>query len=273
MVWRKLWRGEWVALASFSAAALKCQARDAWIRLDAAPQVRPAASGGQQHPVPAPAARCPSLGPGCWGCARRHLGGTGRHGFIRRPCGPVAVRRARSTGPSGWTEVGMTRGFRPSGAGTAQAPRRRIVRALTRTPVASFAAPTLEPPATVMGDRGPCWSAEQVRSLHRCLCSPTRASRYGSPLPPRDSAGAGRGGHLCGARGYKAIARAVCDLTPAMLRHFRCRRVNGSLRATVASTVCATRSWSAPEALDAAAGLVLGPRSRYERRWPSTARP
>ena len=26
-----LWRGEWVALASFSAAALKCQARDAWI--------------------------------------------------------------------------------------------------------------------------------------------------------------------------------------------------------------------------------------------------
>ena len=25
------WRGEWVALASFSAAALKCQARDAWI--------------------------------------------------------------------------------------------------------------------------------------------------------------------------------------------------------------------------------------------------
>ena len=25
------WRGQWVALASFSAAALKCRARDAWI--------------------------------------------------------------------------------------------------------------------------------------------------------------------------------------------------------------------------------------------------
>ena len=55
-----LWRGEWVALASFSA---KCQARDAGLA-GRCPQVRPAASGGQQHPVPAPAPGAQSRVPG-----------------------------------------------------------------------------------------------------------------------------------------------------------------------------------------------------------------
>ena len=57
--------------------------------------------------------------------------------------------------------------------------------------------------------------------------SPTRAAATGA-APPRDSAGAGRGGHAVRRRGYKAIHEWVCDLSPAMLRHFRCRRVNGA---------------------------------------------
>ena len=92
-----VWRGEWVALASFSAAALKCQARDAWIWLDAAPQVRPAASGGQQHPVPAPAPGSQSRVPGAGavhtpcgaGLAGTVSSSAGAAGDLR---GPVAVR-------------------------------------------------------------------------------------------------------------------------------------------------------------------------------------
>ena len=58
-------------------------------------------------------------------------------------------------------------------------------------------------------------------------------SRYGRSYRNDDPAGAGRGGHAVRRpRDYKTIHEWVCDLSPAMLRRFRCSRVNGSLRAT-----------------------------------------
>ncbi len=62
------WRGQWVALASFSAAALKCQARDAWIgwtlrhKYDRLHLVVNNTRFLLLRPVP-------NLGLGCWGCA------------------------------------------------------------------------------------------------------------------------------------------------------------------------------------------------------------
>ena len=157
---------------------------------------------------------------------------------------------------AGWTEVGMTRGFAPR---PGRVPRRLHAEEGLRTcpdrgtPVACFALPPWSP-ATVHGRPRTMLSAEQMRSLpdvcshHHRPAQPLRA-----PLPPRDSAGAGRERPtLCGARGYKAIHEWVCDLSPAMLRHFRCRRVNGAYERP--SIYCLRNAIVkvAPEELDAA---------------------
>ena len=91
-------------------------------------------------------------------------------------------------------------------------------------------------------------SAEQMRSLPDVFRTIDPRSRR-APLPPRDS---GPRRTLCGARGYKAIHEWVCDLSPAMLRHFRCRRVNGAYERP--SIYCLRNAIVkvAPEELDAA---------------------
>ena len=88
--------------------------------------------------------------------------------------------------------------------------------------------PTLEPryrhgrPRTML-------SAEQMRSLPDVLRTITDPrSRYGRRYRLETVLVLAAAATLCGARGYKAIHEWVCDLSPAMLRHFRCRRVNGA---------------------------------------------
>ena len=80
--------------------------------------------------------------------------------------------------------------------------------------------------------------------------SPTRAAATGAATASRLCWGWPR--RPCGARGYKAIHEWVCDLSPAMLRHFRCRRVNGAYERP--SIYCLRNAIVkvAPEELDAA---------------------
>ena len=107
-------------------------------------------------------------------------------------------------------------------------------------------------------------SAEQMMSLpdvFRTITDPR--SRYGRRYRLETLLGLAAAATLCGARGYKAIHEWVCDLSPAMLRHFRCRRVNGAYERP--SIYCLRNAIVkvAPDELDAALpGLVLGPRSR-----------
>ena len=119
-----LWRGEWVALASFS---LKCQARDAWIGWTLRHT-----TGCIWWPTTPGSCSCavPNLGSRVLGLCARHL----VRDWPARFHHPLVlletfVDPSRFVGTvyraAGWTEVGMTRGFAASGAGTAQAPRRR----------------------------------------------------------------------------------------------------------------------------------------------------
>ena len=96
-------------------------------------------------------------------------------------------------------------------------------------------------------------SAEQMRSLpdvFRTITDPR--SRYGRRYRLETLLGLAAAATLCGARGYKAIHEWVCDLSPAMLRHFRCRRVNGAYERP--SIYCLRNAIVkvAPEELDAA---------------------
>ena len=107
-------------------------------------------------------------------------------------------------------------------------------------------------------------SADQMRSLpdvFRTITDPR--SRYGRRYRLETLLALAAAATLCGARGYKAIHEWVCDLSPAMLRHFRCRRVNGAYERP--SIYCLRNAIVkvAPDELDSrVAGLVLSPRSR-----------
>ena len=128
-----------------------------------------------------------------------------------------------------WTEVCLTRGFRRVRGGyrSGSTPKRVFVRPLTR-----YARRVLRSPALELryrhGRLRAMLSAEQMQSLpdvFRALTDPR--SRYGHRYRLETLLGLAAAATLCGARGYKAIHEWVCDLSPAMLRHFRCRRVNG----------------------------------------------
>ena len=206
------WRGEWVALASFSAAALKCQARDAWIGWDAAPQVRPAASGGQQHPVPV-LRPVPNLGSRVLGLCARHLVRDWPARFhhplvlLETFVGPVAVRG------HGLPGRGLDRGRHDARLSPCpgRVPRRlhaeeglcpspdppRPSRALHSHPGA---------PLPPWEDRGTMLSAEQMRSLPDVLRTITDPrSRYGRRYRLETLLALAAAATLCGARGYKAI--------------------------------------------------------------------
>ena len=264
-----LWRGEWVALASFSAAALKCQARDAWIgwtlrhKYDRLHLVANNTRFLLLRPVP-------NLGSRVLGLCARHL----VRDWPARFHHPLVlletfVDPSRFVGTvyraAGWTEVGMTRGFRRVRGGyrAGSTPKKVFVRALTRHARRVLCTPTLEPryrhgrPRTML-------SAEQMRSLpdvFRTITDPR--SRYGRRYRLETLLGLAAAATLCGARGYKAIHEWVCDLSPAMLRHFRCRRCQRRLRATEhLLSAQRDREGGARGARCRAAGLVLGPRSR-----------
>ena len=146
-----LWRGEWVALASFSAAALKCQARDAWIgwtlrhKYDRLHLVANNTRFLLVRPVP-------NLGSRVLGLCARHL----VRDWPARFHHPLVlletfVDPSRFVGTvyrgAGWTEVGMTRGFRRARGGyrAGSTPKKVFVRALTRHARRVLRSPTLEP--------------------------------------------------------------------------------------------------------------------------------
>ena len=134
------WRGEWVALASFSAAALKCQARDAWIgwtlrhKYDRLHLVANNTRFLILRPVP-------NLGSRVLGLCARHL----VRDWPARFHHPLVlletfVDPSRFVGTvyraAGWTEVGMTRGFRRVRGGyrAGSTPKKVLVRPLKVAP-------------------------------------------------------------------------------------------------------------------------------------------
>ena len=243
-----LWRGEWVALASFSAAALKCQARDAWIgwtlrhKYDRLHLVANNTRFLLLRPVP-------NLGSRVLGLCARHL----VRDWPARFHHPLVlletfVDPSRFVGTvyraAGWTEVGMTRGFRRVRGGyrAGSTPKKVFVRALTRHARRVLCTPTLEPryrhgrPRTML-------SAEQMRSLpdvFRTITDPR--SRYGRRYPPRDSAGAGRGGHAVRRPGATRRSTSGCATSRRRCCATSAAAVSTAPTSDRASTVCATRS-------------------------------
>ncbi len=226
------WKGQWVALLSFSAAAWKCAARDRWIGWDFRHQydrLHLIANNSRflilpEHHYPNLASRVLSL------CERRL-----RRDWPQRFGYPLLLletfvdpRRFRGTlyRASNWLHVGETRGFRRTRQGysdSPQAPKWVFVRPLHPQARALLSCPILAPPY-LNGVPKIMLSAEQMCSLPGLFADipdPRRAQGRRHPLPAVLAIAAAA--TLCGMRGYKAIAEWAQDLGQKARARFRCR--------------------------------------------------
>ena len=233
------WRGEWVALAGFSAPALKCGARDRWIGWDFRTQY------GRQHLLAnnsrfliLPGRRVPNLGSRVLALCGRRLAADwparfGHPLLLLETFVDPARFRGTVYRAANWTCVGRTRGFRRVRGGysaVAAAPKLVFVRPLVPDARARLTRAALDP-ADRHGGPKAMISADTMRSLPDCFADiddPRRRQGRRHPLPTVLAIAAGA--TLCGARGYRAMAEWAEDLSPRARERFRCRHREPPLR-------------------------------------------
>ena len=230
------WRDHWLALIGFSAALLKCSARDRWIGWDFRTQYDrlPLIANNSRFLV-LPDGRIPNLGSRVLALVERRIGIDWRERFGH----PVwlletFVDPSRFHGgvyrAANWLELGLTRGHRRTRAGYSpqtEPPKRVFVRPLCRGVQHRLTHPNR---ATLPLNHGPklMLNAEQMRSLsHHFLhiCDPRRAHGRRHRLPVVLALAAGA--TLCGMRGYKAFHQWAESLGQAARARFGCRKEGG----------------------------------------------
>ena len=229
-------RGEWVALAGFSAAALKCAARDRWIGWDFRTQYdRQHLLANNSRFLVLPGGRVPNLASRVLAlCARRAAADWperfGHPLLLLETFVDPARFRGTAYRAANWTCVGRTRGFRRvrGGYGAAHgAPKLVFVRPLVPDARARMTRPALHPIDRHGGPKG-MLPADIMRSLPGYFLDiddPRR--RQGRRHPLHVVLAIAAGATLCGARGYKAMAEWAADLSPRARERFRCRRRGG----------------------------------------------
>ena len=254
-------RGQWLALAVFSAPALKCGARDRWIGWDYGVQF------DRLHLI-TNNTRFLIL-PG----APRNLGSRVLSLCTRRLVRDWPVRfghalllvetfvdptRFHGTvyRAANWIEVGRTRGFRRQRRGYSYGqhalPKRVFVHPLSRTARDQLRADALDPRLR-HGVPKMMLSAAQMRSLpafFHPIDDPRRQQGRRHALPT--VLALATAATLCGMRGYKAISEWVQDLGPKALERFRVRRRQGRCQAPSLSAIRSLLIRVDPAQLDAA---------------------
>ena len=236
--------GAWLALAVFSAAALKCRARDRCVGWDFRIQygrLHLVAKNTRLFVLPGPRRR--NLGSRVPGLCARRIVRDWPARFSHRLLLETFVDPARFRGTvyrgANWHMVGHTRGFRRrrSGYSEASTSKRVFVYPLVRNVHRPLSGPTLGP-TLAKGAARTMFSAAQMRSLSECFTDiddpRTRKGRRHSLSSILALATAAT---LCGARGYKAIGEWVDALGHKALERFAVRRRNGVRTLPCRSTI------------------------------------
>jgi len=227
------WRDQWVALLSFSAAALKCTARDRWIGWDFRHQFdRLKLLTNNSRFLILPDWHFPNLASRILSLCQKRLAADWQSAF-----GHLVVlletfvdpRQFRGTlyKAANWVYVGDTKGFRRTRKGyspMAGSPKMVFVKPLRADAQALLSRPILEP-AYRTGDPKIMLSAQQMQSLPEFFADipdPRRAQGRRHRLATVLAIAAGA--ILCGMRGYQAISDWADSLGQKARQRFGCRR-------------------------------------------------
>ena len=227
-----LYEGQWIALISFSAAALRCTARDRWIGWRYRHQSgRLKLLANNSRFLILPAWHEQNLGSRILSLCLKRLSDDWR-GKYGHPIVLVEtfVDPARYHGgvyrASNWLAVGYTRGFRRMTGGYSpqtDAIKHVFVKSLHRRAQKILSQPTLSEHFN-LGEIKMKITARHMRSLpdfFNAITDPRRAEgkrhRLSSVL------GIAAGAVLCGMKSYEAIAEWANNLSQKSREHFRCR--------------------------------------------------
>ena len=231
-----IWRDQWVALLSISAAALKCGVRDRWIGWDFTSQYgRLKLIANNSRFLILPDWHRPNVGSRVLSLMQRRLASDWQMRFGH----PVLlletfVDPSRFHGgvyrASNWTELGLTQGFRRTRTGYSQQhkePKLVFVYPLCRNPQALLAKAD-RTQLQLTGKANLMLTADQMRILpdfFSDIADPRsrsgRRHRLSSVLSIAAAA------TLCGMKGYKAMAGWAKDLGDKACERLGCRRVDG----------------------------------------------
>jgi len=223
---------QWVALISFSAAALKCSARDRWIGWDFRHKYdRLKLITNNSRFLILPEWHLPNLASRILSLCHKRLAVDWQVVFGH----PLVLietfvdpQRFRGTiyKAANWVYVGDTKGFHRNGKGysaTAHSPKMIFVKPLTSDAQALLSRPILEQAYRTGGPRI-MLNAQQMKSLpdfFADIADPRRAQGRRHRLSTVLALAAGA--TLCGMRGYLAISDWAKSLGPKARARFRCR--------------------------------------------------
>lgn len=226
---------QWVALMSFSAAALKCSARDQWIGWSFRHQFdRLKLVTNNSRFLILPNCHFPNLASRILSACHKRLTADWRSVFGH----PIVLletfvdpQRFQGTiyKAANWIYVGDTKGFRRTRQGysaTADSPKMVFVKPLTSDAQALLSGPILDPAYRTRGPRI-MLSAQHMQSLPDFFADipdPRRAQGRRHRLSTVLAIAAGA--TLCGMRGYQAISDWADNLGQKARKRFRCRYEN-----------------------------------------------
>ena len=226
----------WVAIVSFSAAALKCSARDQWIGWSFRHQFdRLKLVTNNSRFLILPNCHYPNLASRILSVCHKRLTADWQSVFGH----PVVLletfvdpQRFQGTiyKAANWIYVGDTKGFRRTRQGysaTADSPKMVFVKPLTSDVQALLSRPILDPDYRTGGPRI-MLSAQHMQSLPTFFAhipDPRRAQGQRHRLSTVLAIAAGA--TLCGMRGYQAISDWAQSLGQKARKRFRCRYENG----------------------------------------------
>ena len=226
---------QWVALLSFSAAALKCSARDRWIGWDFRHHYdRLKLITNNSRFLILPGWHVPNLGSRILSVCQKRLPADWQARFGHRLLlleTFVDPQRFRGTlyKAANWIYVGQSKGFfrtRRGYSSTASSPKMVFVKALTPDAKRLLSQPILEPAYRTGGSKL-MLRAQQMQSLPEFfedISDPRRPQGRRHRLASVLAIAAGA--ILCGMRGYLAISDWANNLSQKARERFGCRRQN-----------------------------------------------